>query len=80
MPYLWTLKSQSWSSVSVGSTPTDSTNPSWLDSILVESENAEAVDTEGGLYDKMEKKEMHILKTVLQHLVDWLWWANGCNN
>lgn len=53
------LEDHSWPSVSVGSEAADSPNPSSLDLILVESEDAEPVDIEGWLYNKMEKKHLY---------------------
>ena len=55
--------------IPAGSTFVGSNNPSWLDSILVESEDTEPKDREGWWHNKMEEKEIHILKTTLQHLV-----------
>ena len=55
--------------IPAGSTFVGSNNPSWLDSILVESEVTEPKDREGWWHNKMEEKEIHILKTTLQHLV-----------
>ena len=55
--------------IPAGSTFVGSNNPSWLDSILVESEDTGPKDMEGWWHNKMEEKETYILKSTLQHLV-----------